>query len=149
MGVPDNVFFEKEMVIDTGLLDSLSAAAKTSPRKRMNYDLRTSPSDNSQRMLNALEPGTEVPVHRHRNTTETFVILRGRAIQYFYDEDGNVTEEVRVDANGPCRMISVEAGRWHRISSLESGTVIFECKDGAFEPRLPEDEMNNNQLLTI
>lgn len=137
------------MKIDNSLLDSLTAAAKASPRLRMNYDLRTSPADTSQRMLNALEPETQVPVHRHRNSTETFVILRGRALQRFYDEDGNVTEEILVDADGPCRMISIEQGRWHNLVSLETGTVIFESKDGAFEPRLPEDEMKNNQLLTI
>ena len=137
------------MIIDADILDSLTAAAKSSPRLRMNYDLRTSPADNSQRMLNALEPETQVPVHRHRNSTETFVILRGRALQRFYDEDGNVTEEILVDADGPCRMISIEQGRWHNLVSLETGTVIFESKDGAFEPRLPEDEMKNNQLLTI
>ena len=80
------------MKIDKSLLDSLTQKAKESPRLRMNLDMRTSAEDGSQRMLNALEPGTELPIHRHRKTTETVVILRGSATQYFYDDNGNVTE---------------------------------------------------------
>ena len=127
------------MNIDSSILDELSARAKVSPRLRMNFDLRTTPADGSQRMLNALEPGTRVPVHRHRTTSEVVVILRGRAVQYFYDDDGRETEAVLLEADGPLRIMSVEAGRWHRIDPLESGTVIFECKDGAFAPLSEED----------
>ena len=71
------------MTIDTALLDSLTAQAKASPRLRMNYDLRNSAEDGSQRMLNALEPGTEIPIHRHRGTSETVCIVRGRVVQHF------------------------------------------------------------------
>ncbi len=137
------------MTITPEFLDQLTEQAKASPRLRMNYDMRT-PSgepgvqsrDGSQRMLNALEPGTEVPVHRHPATSETVVMLRGRGVQYFYNDRGEVTEEVLMEAGGPCQIMSVEAGRWHRLVSLESGTVIFECKDGAFEPRRDEDVLN-------
>lgn len=128
------------MKIDIELLDSLTARAKESPRLRMNFDLRTSSADSSQRMLNALEPGTQVPIHRHTKSTETVVMLRGRGIQYYYDNDGNVVDQILLDANGPCRMMSVEVGCWHRLESLESGTVIFESKDGAFEP-ISEDDI--------
>ena len=86
------------MKIDKPLLDSLTQKAKESPRLRMNLDMRTSAEDGSQRMLNALEPGTVLPIHRHRKTTETVVILRGSATQYFYDDNGNVTEQVTITA---------------------------------------------------
>ena len=122
------------MRIDSALLDSLTAQAKASPRLRMNYDLRTSQTDGSQRMLNALEPGTVLPIHRHRETTEVVVILRGCACQYFYDDLGNITETITIAAGSDCVAMSVEKGRWHRLESLESGTVILECKDGPYEP---------------
>ena len=127
------------MTIDSALLDKLTAQAKASPRLRMNLDLRTSPEDSSQRMLNALEPGTILPIHRHPGTTEVVVILRGSATQYFYDDEGRLTETVTIKAGSGTPAMSVEKGRWHRIESLESGTVIFEAKDGAYEPIGPED----------
>ena len=127
------------MVIDSQLLDSLSAQAKASPRLRMNFDLRNSPADGSQRMLNALEPGTELPIHRHMKSSETVVILRGSATQYFYDDAGQVTERVTIAVGGPCVGMSVEAGRWHRLVPHETGTVILECKDGPYESLAPSD----------
>lgn len=130
------------MRIDNILLDDLSAKAAASPRLRMNYDLRTTPSDNSQRMLNAMEPGTVLPVHRHRGTTEVVAILRGSAIQYFYDDSGAVTETVTIKAGSDCTAMIVEVGRWHRIEPLESGTVVLASKDGAYEPLCDEDILN-------
>lgn len=127
------------MVIDSQFLDSLSAQAKASPRLRMNFDLRNSPSDSSQRMLNALEPGTELPIHRHMKSSETIVILRGSATQYFYDDAGQMTEQVTIAVGSPCVGMSVEAGRWHRLVPHEPGTVILECKDGPYEPLAPSD----------
>ena len=122
------------MIIDKEVLDNLSAQAKASPRLRMNMDLRNSPSDGSQRMLNALEPGTVMPIHRHRASSETVVIIRGKIQWVFYDDDGNETERVTLDANGELRCLNVEKGRWHSLECLESGSVLFECKDGAYEP---------------
>lgn len=122
------------MIIDQKILDDLSAQAMASPRLRMNMDLRNSPSDGSQRMLNALEPGTVMPIHRHRASSETVVIIRGKIQWVFYDDDGNETERVTLDANGELRCLSVEKGRWHSLECLESGSVLFECKDGAYEP---------------
>ena len=127
--------------IDNTLLDSLTAQAKASPRLRMNYDLRNSSEDTSQRMLNAIEPGSEVPIHRHQKTSETVAILRGRAVQWLYDAEGNVTEKVLLEAGGSIPAMSVEKGQWHRLESLESGTVIVEMKDGAYEPIGAEDVM--------
>ena len=128
------------MVVDKELLDSLSAQAKASPRLRMNMDLRNSPSDGSQRMLNALEPGTVMPIHRHRTSSETVVIIRGKIQWVFYDDDGNETERETLDAHGELRMLNVEKGRWHSLECLESGSVLFECKDGLYHP-LEEDEV--------
>ena len=89
------------MIIDKTTLDSLTAQAKASPRLRMNLDLRNSPADQSQRMLNAIEPGTVLPIHRHRTTSETVVCLRGHFVEYFYDAEGRMTEAI--DRHGPGR----------------------------------------------
>ena len=129
------------MIIDNILLDMLTAQAKASPRLRMNLDLRNSAADQSQRMLNALEPGTVLPIHRHRKTSETVAILRGRAVQWLYDAEGNVTEKVLLEAGGSIPAMSVEKGQWHRLECLESGTVIVEFKDGTYEPIGAEDVM--------
>ena len=131
----------QDMVIDSLLLDKLTALAKASPRLRMNYDLRNSPEDQSQRMLNALEPGTVLPIHRHRNSSETVAILRGRAVQWLYDEEGKVVEKVLLEVGGDIPAMNVEKGQWHRLECLESGTVIVEFKDGAYEPLVAEDMM--------
>lgn len=120
-------------------MDELTLQAQKSSRLRMHYDLRTSPNDQSQRMLNALEPGTVIPIHRHTKSTETVVVLRGRGIQYYYDDQGNITGQVLLEAGGLCSMMSVEIGQWHRLEALETGTVIFEAKDGAYEPISDQD----------
>lgn len=128
------------MIIDKAVLDNLTAQVKASPRLRMNMDLRNSLSDGSQRMLNALEPGTVMPIHRHRASSETVVIIRGKIQWVFYDDDGNEMERVTLDANGEPRCLNVEKGRWHSLESLESGSVLFESKDGPYHP-LKEDEI--------
>ena len=118
------------MIIDQKILDSQTAAAKASPRLRMNLDLRNSPEDGSQRMLNAIEPGTVMPIHRHRSSSETVVCVRGHFVEYFYDEDGKLTDTIDMT---PGRIVNVPLGQWHSLKSLESGTVLFECKDGKWE----------------
>lgn len=125
------------MIIDINTLDSLTAQAKASPRLRMNLDLRNSPSDGSQRMLNAIEPGTVMPIHRHRTSSETVVCIRGHFEEYFYDESGNLVEVVDMVPGGV--VLNVPIGQWHSLKSLESGTVLLECKDGAYEPLGSED----------
>lgn len=130
------------MIIDQTLLDSLSALAKANPRLRQSYDLRTTPDDNSQRMLNALEPGTIMSIHRHKNTSETMVMVRGKLIERFYDDSGNVIEEFVMEPCGQCVMVQIEAGRWHSLEVLEEGTIIFETKDGAYAPISEEDMIN-------
>ena len=130
------------MNIDKEILDRLTAEAKGCERLRMNFDLRTSSDDKSQRMLNALEPGTKVPVHRHRTTAETVIIIRGKVKEILFDENGNVSEEILMETGGDCPVLQIPAGQWHTIESLESGTVIFEAKDGAFAPLSEEDILN-------
>ncbi len=129
------------MKFDKQLLDELTRQAKENPRLRQNYDLRNSEADKSQRMLNAMEPGTEVPIHRHRSSSEAVGVLRGTILQCMYDEEGNETESFKVGPAEECVGFSVPAGVWHRSICLESGTVILESKDGAFVPIGPEDIM--------
>ena len=155
------------MKIDNILLDKLTTQAKESPRLRMNLDLRTSDADSSQRMLNAIEPGSVVPLHRHRKTSETVVVLRGRVVEEYYDDAGVFVESFvlgdchvadaprndvldfaprndvldfapRNDVPVGCAL-NIPAGQWHTLRALESGTVILEMKDGAYEPIGPED----------
>lgn len=140
------------MKITNQLLDTLSAQAKANPRLRQSYDLRTTPGDNSQRMLNALEPGTIMPIHRHKNTSETMVMVRGKLIERFYDDNGNITDEfvmaplsipslpslpsiLEGESNEPTiSMVQIEAGQWHSLEVLEVDTVIFEAKVGSYAP---------------
>lgn len=127
------------MKIDKQLLDNLTEQAKASPRLRMNYDLRDSVNDKSQKMLNALEPDTILPIHRHPAFSEVVIMVRGAAVQYMYDDNGNVIDEIRMAAGSDCPGMVVEKGAWHRLESLQSGTVIIESKEGAYVPLAPED----------
>jgi len=126
------------MIIDRNTLDSLTAAAKASPRLRMNYDLRNTSEDGSQRMLNAIEPGTVMPIHRHKSSSETVVCVRGHFEEYFYDDVGQLTDIIDMVPGGT--LINIPAGQWHNLRSLESGTVLLECKDGSYRP-LGEDDI--------
>lgn len=126
--------------ITQGLLDRLTEQAKASPRLRMNLDLRNSPEDQSQRMLNAIEPGSPLPIHRHKHTTETVVVLRGRLVWEYYDElERRCTEAIEVRAGGQVCGLNIPAGQWHTVRALESGSVILEMKEGAYEPLGEED----------
>ncbi len=128
------------MVITKAVLDNLTAQAKASPRLRMNLDLRNSPDDQSQRMLNAIEPGSLLPIHRHKYTSETVVCLRGRIVEEFYDELERIcTDAIEMTPGGPNFLINIPAGQWHTVRALESGSVLLEMKDGKYEPLGPED----------
>lgn len=100
----------------------------------MLFDLRNTLDDKSQRILNAMEPGTMLPIHRHLQSSETIVMLRGKGLWHFYDDIGNRTGTFEVSADGDIRGISVPQGQLHNSEILESGTVILECKDGAWKP---------------
>ena len=122
------------MVIDSVLLDKLTAQAQASARLRMNLDLRNSDADSSQRMLNAIEPGSVVPIHRHQKTSETMVVLRGSLVEEYYSSEGVVEAEFELAAGGSVCALNIPAGQWHTLRALESGTVILEMKDGPYEP---------------
>lgn len=128
------------MVITDAILDELTAQAKESPRLRMNLDLRDDPSDHCQRMLNAIEPGSDMPIHRHQHTSETVVCLRGCLVEEFYDELERIcTESIELKPGGPNFAVNVPAGQWHRVWAKESGTVLMESKNGVWEPLGEED----------
>ena len=129
------------MKFDKVFLDTLTDQAKANPRLRQSFDLRTTSDDNSQRMLNAMEPGTVMPIHRHRTTSETMVLVRGKLIERFYNDAGRLTDEFIMESCGEYPMIQIEVGLWHSLEVLESGTVIFEAKDGKYMPLVEEDIM--------
>lgn len=130
------------MLLTPEFLNTLSAQAQASPRLRQNFDLRNTPDDSSQRMLNALEPGTELPIHCHLKSSESVAILRGKANWIYYDDQGNVTGKYLVEAGGENPGIVVPMGQWHSLECLESGTVILECKDGPYYPLTEEEILN-------
>lgn len=125
------------MVITKEILDKLTAKAKENPRLRCNLDMRNSADDQSQRMLNALEPGTEMPIHRHKGSSETCICIRGHFEEYFYDSDGRLTDTIDMVSGGV--VLNIEKEQWHSLKCLESGTVLFEAKDGAYAPLEAED----------
>lgn len=126
------------MIINKAILDELTERAKASPRLRMNMDLRNSDSDSSQRMLNAIEPGTVLPVHRHMNSSVTIVCVRGHFEELLYDDNGNLVQSIDMVPGGT--VINLPIGQWHSLRSLESGTVVLEVQDGKYQP-LTEDEV--------
>jgi cupin fold WbuC family metalloprotein len=127
------------MLIDDFLLDKVTEQAKTSGRLRMNYNLHDSLDAKAQRLLNALEPGTMLPVHRHRHTAETYIVLRGSILVVFCDDKKSPTGEFVVSPEEGKYGIHIPAGQWHTLVVRESGTVIFEVKDGPYAPLQPED----------
>ena len=127
------------MILDQIILDTLSQQAKENPQLRQAFDLRTTPNDSSQRILNAVEPGTILPIHRHRGSTETIIVLRGKVVQHYYDDNGNKTASYEIAPNSTHVGMSVPVGQWHALESLEEGSIIFECKDGAYQPLSAED----------
>ena len=120
------------MTIDKILLDRVSAQAKASPRLRMNYNFHQSLDDKCHRMLNAVEPGTDIPIHRHPTKDESFVVLKGKVRSTTYNDDGSVIESVVLCAEEGRYGVDIPKGVWHKLESLESGSVVFECKEGPF-----------------
>ena len=129
------------MIIDQKLMEALSAQAKANPRLRHAFDLRTTPEDQSQRILNAVEPGTILPIHRHRGSTETIIVLRGKVVQHYYNDAGEKIASFVLSPSSEQVGISIPVGQWHALESLEEGSVIFECKDGSYQPLSAEDIM--------
>lgn len=126
-------------LIDKKILDKVSREASESPRLRMNYNFHTSLDAKAQRLLNALEPGTEVPIHRHMYTSETYIVLRGKIRVMFFDAEKSIKESVVLDPFDEKYGINIPVGQWHTLQVLEKDTVIFEVKDGPYAPLKEED----------
>lgn len=125
--------------IDEELLNKVSQEAKESPRLRMNYNFHEHLDDKAQRLLNALEPGTLLPVHRHRHTAETYILLRGKIKVLFYNELRELQEEEMLSTKEGNYGVHIPAGQWHTLEVLETGSVIFEVKDGPYAPLTSAD----------
>lgn len=121
-------------LIDKSLLDTVTSGAKESNRLRMNYNFHDSLNAPCQRLLNALEPETIVPIHRHQHTSETYILLRGKLRMMFYNDDKEIIEETILSPDSANYGIHIPAGVWHAMEVLASGTVIFETKDGPYAP---------------
>lgn len=121
-------------IIHTALLDHVSNQARKSPRLRKNFNFHESDKSASQRLLNGLEPGTELAVHRHLHTAETYILLRGSIKVLFYDDDRMVVDSVILDPLKGNYGVNISAGQWHSLEVLQSGSVIFEAKDGPYSP---------------
>ena len=123
------------MKITQAILDDLTVKAKASERLRMNFDLRDSAEDDSQRMLNAIEPGSVLPIHRHQKTSETMVCLRGKLRVEYYDElERRCIDSFVIEPSGVNVAVNIPMGQWHTVHALESGTCILEMKNGGYEP---------------
>ena len=120
------------MIIDKDLLDKVSEQAKASPRLRMNYNFHQSLDELCHRFLNAVEPGTEVPIHQHPTKDETFVILRGKVRVTTHRGDGSIIEDVVLCAEEGRYGVNIPKGVWHKLEAIEPGSCIFECKQGPF-----------------
>ena len=129
------------MKLDKELLDKVTAQAKESPRLRMNYNLHTNLDDGVQRMFNALEPGTVMPIHRHHNADETYLVVRGSIKVMFYNDDRSLKEEFVLNPLEGGYGVHIPRDSWHTLEVLESGTVIFEVKEGPYTPITPENLM--------
>ena len=125
------------MIIDDKILVELTKQAKATSRLRQAYDLRNTPDEDSQRMLNAIEPGTDVPIHRHWNSSETVLCVRGHFQELLYDDDGNLEEVIDLVPGG--NIVNVPVGKWHNLRSMAEGTILFEAKHGKYEPVKEED----------
>ena len=133
------------MVIDKILLDELSEKARNSDRLRMNYDLRDSSEDGSMRMLNAIEPGTVIPIHRHTMTSEDVIVLSGKAEEVLFDENGKEVARYLLTPGGEVLAVHVPMGQYHTCKSLESGTVIIEFKNTKYDPLSTEDVLGGKE----
>lgn len=127
------------MIITNELLDTISSQAKESPRLRMNYNLHESLDAKVQRLFNAMEPGTVIPIQRHQNTAETLMLVRGKMKVVLYNDNKNIIEEAILSHESGNYGIHIPEGVWHCVKILEPDTVMFEVKEGPYEPLKPED----------
>jgi cupin fold WbuC family metalloprotein len=123
-------------IIDNELLDKLSEEARKSPRKRKNYNFHPTLDDPINRMLNALEPDTYAPPHKHENPDkrEVFLLMRGSVVVFFFDDEGNITDKILLDKKKGAYGVEVPPRKWHSVFSLETNSVVYEIKDGPYNP---------------
>jgi cupin fold WbuC family metalloprotein len=126
-------------IIDSQLLATVTEQAKNSPRLRMNYNFHQSMDSKSQRLLNALEMGTELPIHRHTHTAETYILLQGCIKVLFYNERKELIDATVLNPLEGKFGVDIPAGQFHTIEILENGSVIFEVKDGPYTPLEEKD----------
>jgi len=128
-------------IVSSRVLDELSQKAANSPRKRLNYNFHDDLADPINRMLNALEPGTYLQPHKHENPDkrEVFIVLRGSLVVVFFDDSGNTTEFVLLDPVKGNHVVEIPVGAWHTLIALESGSVVYEIKDGPYQPLLDKN----------
>lgn len=129
------------MIVNDSLLNEITAKATESPRLRMNFNLHDSLDAKAQRLINVLLPGTPLPIHRHRHTAETYIILRGKMFVVFYNDMGAQTERYLLDPTQGNYGVQIPAGQWHGIEVVEP-TAIFEVKDGPYTPLEPDDMLD-------
>ena len=127
------------MILKSSILDSTTEKAVLSSRLRMNYNLHESFEDSVQRMFNALEPGTEIPIARHPDSSETLIMLRGRLRILIYDDIKNIIEDVIIAPDTDNIGYHIPKGTWHTVQSLEHGTVCFETRERPYSPVAEED----------
>ncbi len=124
--------------IDQEFFDNLLIKAHYSERLRTNFDLRNNPSDKSQRMINALMPGTIIPIHRHRTSSETLILLHGVIDEIFFDDNKNEIERVHLNVSQGNYGVNIPINQWHTIEVFKP-SIIIEIKDGPYQPILSED----------
>ena len=129
------------MIINNELLDEVTVKAEESPRLRMNFNLHDSLDAKAQRLINVLLPGTVLPIHRHRHTAETYVLLRGKMFVVFYNDLGAQIERYLLDPTIGNYGVQIPAGQWHGIEVIEP-SAIFEVKDGPYTLLQPEDMLD-------
>jgi cupin fold WbuC family metalloprotein len=129
------------MIIDKALLDLVSAQAVKNQRLRMNYNFHRQLDDPLNRLLNAMEPGSYFPPHRHKNPDkeEIFMVLRGSVLVIIFDNDGSVVSSTEVSPEKEVYGMEIEAGIWHSLIVLEPGTVVYEVKKGPYVPLTPDN----------
>lgn len=129
------------LLLDDNLIEKLLVQAAENPRLRVGFDLRTTPDDQSQRMLNTLMPGTSIPIHRHRESDETMIVVRGSIIEVYYDDNGNEVSSFTLASGSNAFGIQIPRGQWHSVKVTEPCTIL-EIKDGAYFPQSKEDLLN-------
>lgn len=130
------------MVIDSCILDNLTDKAKKSPRLRMNLNFHQNLDEKCHRFLNAIEPGADISVHHHPTKDESFILIKGKIKVTTYNDDCSILDSVVLDQKEGKYGVNIPKGVWHTLESLESGSVIFECKEGPFLQHEEEGILN-------